>query len=73
MIQNIYIITSGKIRPIQARINGEIAYLPLPFGQEKAVKLPNWQPTKAEAEAEIVRRKVARIERARKVLETEDS
>jgi len=68
MIQNVYVISGSNIRPVQARIAGEVAYIPLPFGQEKPIKLPNWQPTKSEAEAEIVRRKIARVERARKIV-----
>lgn len=68
MFKTVYVISAGKVRETQARIAGEFAYIQLPFNQEKPVKLPNWQPTKVEAEAEIVRRKVARVERARKIV-----
>lgn len=72
MNQIIYVLVGGKVKEASARIAGETAYISLPFGQEKPVKYPAWQPTKAEAEAEIFRRKAARVERARKIVASAD-
>ena len=73
MNQTIYVLVGGKVQEAEARIAGETAFILLPFGQEKAVKYPAWQASQAEAEAEIKRRQLVRIERARRVVAMADN
>lgn len=69
-METVYILLGGKPVKVDATIQGEYADIPLPFGGVKKVRWPNWYPSEAEALQAIEKKKAARIERARKLLES---
>jgi hypothetical protein len=65
----LWIVVGGKPVQVEAEVEGEYAAIPLPLGGFRRVRWPNWYQGEGEAAASILRKREARLERARRLID----
>lgn len=63
-----YVLRKGQPFAVEGEISGEYASVPLPLGGERRFKWPQWYASRNAAMEALEARRLAKIEKARKVL-----